>query len=271
MAPSNVATGSLPEKEWFSLNEIAERWGCSEHYLIHLAGVGKLRVGVIADAWILEIWNELPLPAHSRPETPTDDHEAPESQSRVIPIDGFVTVPPTVAQALEHHTIQPLTEFDYPRNDEPKPWSSVGSVGVAYIDYINAVMRKLIATEESRHTLSFLARVGTVATSPKSGDLNAPRVCRSELAITRIERDRFEREWRVGAYAGAMPEADQSEQLDPRERTTYRQLVALMVADMELPAEPYKAAECLRATAAKHGLEVRSRETLAKIIRELDQ
>lgn len=75
-----------------------------------------------------------------------------------------------------------------------------------------------------------------------------------DLRMTIEERDRFEQECRIGAYAGTMPDPSKPERLDPRKETTYLQLIRLMAAGLGLPDAPYKAAVMLQEMAATHGL-----------------
>jgi hypothetical protein len=71
--------------------------------------------------------------------------------------------------------------------------------------------------------------------------------------VTRLERDRFEVKYRIGAHAGAMPKAGQEGQLDLRAERTYLRIIRVMSAELKLPPEPYKAAEILAACAARRG------------------
>ena len=92
--------------------------------------------------------------------------------------------------------------------------------------------------------------------------------------IKRDERDRFEIEHRMGAHAGTMPKADREGQLDPRLERTYLQIIRVMIAELKLSPEPYKAAEILAAYAARRGFEwPKKRDTVAnrlKAARELE-
>jgi|YelNatPaOPRAMG01_1025707.scaffolds.fasta_scaffold03479_12 hypothetical protein len=58
---------SLPEKEWFTLEEIAQRWGCSVEDLWHYAEINKLRLSVVFS---------LPIPVkwHGDPQQTADYH-----------------------------------------------------------------------------------------------------------------------------------------------------------------------------------------------------
>lgn len=44
----------LPQKEWFTLPELAERWGCKPADLIHMAVTDHLTLSVMTDFWYLD-------------------------------------------------------------------------------------------------------------------------------------------------------------------------------------------------------------------------
>lgn len=91
------------------------------------------------------------------------------------------------------------------------------------------------------------------------------RVNVNNLLITKEERDRFEKENRIGAYAGTMPDLNKPDRLDPRKETTYLQIIRALLAEVKMPQEPYKAADALMEAAAAKGLVMPAkRDTIAE-------
>ncbi len=56
-----------------------------------------------------------------------------------------------------------------------------------------------------------------------------PRITINDLVVLRKERDRFEKENRIGAYAGTMPDLNKPDRLDPRKETTYLNVIGAML------------------------------------------
>lgn len=85
-----------------------------------------------------------------------------------------------------------------------------GAVGQEYVEFGRTILNL-----EDPSKNSFLAL-------PE--EINA-----NNLLITKDERDRFEKENRIGAYAGKMPDLNKPDRLDPRKETTYLNVIGAML------------------------------------------
>ncbi|MEO1751155.1 hypothetical protein [Thiofaba sp. EF100] len=207
----------LPEKEWFSLEEIAERWGCSVDDLLHYGETDVIRI--CAKTRNMQFVRGRIQNGHFI------DSSEPEK------IAGIIAVPPPIIGEIADG--KPITEG------------------------IWAELKKEKIGDEAANPTSWFWIDSMDAVGLKS------------LVITREERDRFEREYRLGAYAGTMPsKAEMEDRLDPRKEKTYLQMIRVLLKAAGLPREPYSAAHELQAKAAKYGLSLPSKdETIAEKIK----
>lgn len=188
-----AATPGLPEKEWFTLEEIAQRWGADREALLHFAETGSLEV-----CRLLSKLDSSPF----------------EFARQSVSPKPYRIAPQRVHLFCNHETELP-------------PVKDVGVPGVPGRFY------PLDLDEHGRPIASF----GRVL----------------DLIVTKAERDRFEAEYRVGAHAGAMPNPDHNDRMEPRLEKTYLQIIRVMSDLLDLPPEPYKAASMLAAHAREHG------------------
>ncbi len=200
MTDEKVAPSGLPEKEWFTLDEIAQRWGCSVEHVVHLGAAGHVELGVVADEWEVALAVEV--------------HEEP---------DGYAS---SSLPALfnSDRTIKPgeIDEIGQPISTEVV-WGFVGlhkeqldrikASGYAVADFarwgtvaqFNFNMFVLIY-EGSRTQAS---KYPIVRQHSEGGSFHhGPAVEIDDLVMHILERDRFEKEHRVGAHAGEMPKIE---------------------------------------------------------------
>ena len=155
----------LPEKAWFTLEEIAKRWNCDIDYLVHIAANCQLEMGVYADWW----------PFFENPD---------------YGFYGFVQlVPPDLAR--------------FERNEEGRPIDL--GCGIENLGEVEPESFALIICPGSKHQRDYSARAPRATDRMNPVRRDAPLICRRDLLIRRAERDRFEQAHRIGAHAGTMP------------------------------------------------------------------
>ncbi|KTG17758.1 MULTISPECIES: hypothetical protein [unclassified Guyparkeria] len=223
MTRDNVAPAGLPEKEWFSLDEIAERWGCSTDYLIHIGGQGLLAMGVWADGW--EIWDL---------EFRTDGHLGV----------GFFTLEAQDVAKLEQADGQFIAGGCFGFSGEGDfifPTVGFGTTGYA-----------------SKFSAGTDGSFG-----------NRPLVHIVDLKVSRAERDRFEKEHRIGVHAGEMPKAggEDDREVHPKAKHGMLRVIAALDAYIGAPDEAYNAADAILAKLSESD-DLPDRKTLAKYLRE---
>lgn len=164
----NNQTGSigLPEKEWFTLEEISERWGCSSDYLLHYGETNILRI-CFNFQYAVFAWFEYSEFADDGTPIPIQEtHYQRTSGLMGICADDLKIVNSTSIGMTQPTVLLPNTLL--PKDNKLSRYAS--------IDW-------------------------DIGGKPKV-DL----IMRSGLVIVRAERDRFEHEYRIGAYAGTMPD-----------------------------------------------------------------
>lgn len=94
-----------------------------------------------------------------------------------------------------------------------------------------------------------------------------------DLVISKSERDRFEKEHDIKPAKSTGETTSADKPLDPREKTTWAQIVKTLCLEQELPLNnPYKAAEIIQQIAANHGVNVPlKKDTIAKRLKELPE
>ncbi|MBN8744794.1 MAG: hypothetical protein J0I24_10875 [Thiomonas arsenitoxydans] len=221
---------ALPEKDWYTLDEIAQRWGCSVDDLWHYAEAKPPRLR-------LSMRFALPLPIKWQNAEPAD-----------LRLDALGDY---------HMTTGPLG-IDA---------STLGRAMRSRKNLFSMVLPPVF-DEEKPFVYGFIAwddpECPEVCKLIPKDDDEQPELEAQGPLITREERDRFEKLHRVGAHAGAMPTDE--EILDARERTTLLRMLAVLIADAGLPEQPHKAAEVLASMAAQHGLTLPTEKTCAEKI-----
>jgi len=219
---TQTAHAGLPEKEWFTLEEVATRWGCTVDDLLHYGITERLEICAdFCDATVQmgdfgenDEWN-----AFSE-----------------FQIEGLLEIS---AEDLKRISKNPNTQT------KPK-WL-------------------WIIHEESGHRgirrYKGLLRVSI----DENGNPLIDGVSARNLVIVGEELNAFEKHYRIGACAGTMPDLREPDKLDPRKEKTYLQIIRALLAEANIPDEPYKAAAVLQAAAAKSGLILPSKpDTIAE-------
>jgi hypothetical protein len=198
---------ALPEKEWFTLQEIAARWDTDVHTLIHYGHHGLLEIRTY--------W-----PTGGQPSLAMAD-------TRPISV-----LPPHYLGNLERNKgSYPIWERDL----QLPPLSTEG-----LDDETIARLEDLLPSDE------LLMKQRTTGNSAsKKEELPVATITVDDLFIMREERDRFEQEHRVGAFAGVLPDPNKAKELDPRIKDTYLRMIRVMSTALKLPERHYKAAEIL--------------------------
>ncbi|MGM0553285.1 MAG: hypothetical protein ACQETK_05710 [Pseudomonadota bacterium] len=253
MAQQDIASAGLPDKEWFSLDEMAERWGCSVDLLTHYAEVEMLRVcanfhrvtGTQQTIW-----------TNAKGEDSTLRHY--ELSAPVAGIFGIQAC--DIAHLNRSGGVRPREIFD---PDQIHTTTAAFFLSAEELFEEHKGMYEFIKTADTK---PMWYEGGEQRPVWPDGHPPVDYVTKNMLLVTRVERDRFEQEHRIGAHAGEMPNRGGESDLDPRVRNTYLKIIRVMDAEISLPNEPYKAAGMLQAAAAKHGLELCSAETLAKYL-----
>jgi len=228
---TQTAPAGLPEKEWFTLEEVAARWGCSVDDLLHYEEFGFLKIAVLL---------KYPLRSAEKIEDLTGR-------------SGFLYI---------HRICYPNSCFSVQLAHGENIYFTHASRAIAdkLIGYYHP-MRRLYPEEKFR---VYEIKGGNGRRDKDEG----VSISKYDLRITRIERDSFEQKHRIGAYAGTMPDLNKSDTIDPRKEATYLQLVRLLDKQLGLPDEPYKAAGVLKNAAASKGVAVpKSEDTLVKILK----
>ncbi len=209
-------TAGLPEKEWFTLEEVADRWGCAVHDLLHYGTNKKLtlcfRPGCRPIHYILSPCTILddgwPEEAIDGKDVFIDNSEKWNGINRFLSNWSLVCIP---APHLFHISKYGEWKGEIKRIDcifdhSFKP------------EFNNLILRRREAfhVPESSHAYTVRARFGSNKDSP------APELSISlpDILVPKEERDRFEREYRIGAYAGTMPDLSKPD-TQPTYTTTY--------------------------------------------------
>jgi len=219
---TQTAPAGLPEKKWFTLEEVAARWGCDVKDVVKFAKTGELRLSV----------ETIDL----------------TGVKRIIQPDGSAKVE---TKPISVTTDDRVEEQDVPiRYQFPR--------GVFVIPQGTAIT----AINVGKAVLGY-AETGNPGEiySFDSGFF----VLKKNLLVQKEDLDAFEQEYRIGKYAGTMPDLSKSDKLDPRKETSYLQIIRVLLDAANMPEEPYKAAEALQAAAALKGLVLPSkRDTIAE-------
>lgn len=191
MAQQNMASAGLPEKNWFKLDEIAERWGCSVDLLTHYAETGMLRVcanfrrvtGIKvalrsnANGEITAFSFKLNVPVAGIFEIPAEEIAPLNRHGRVLP-RGLYELD------AKYTTAASACSFDEELLEEVEGW------------------RDCIVTAD---TGSMWCKGGEQRPVWLYGPPPVDYVTKGMLLVTRVERDRFEKQQGMGAHAGEMP------------------------------------------------------------------
>lgn len=189
MAQQNMASAGLPEKNWFKLDEIAERWGCSVDLLTHYAETGMLRV---CANFHRVTGTEVILRSNAKGEEVTV--ERVESSA---PVGGIYGIRAEDIAALNRYgRVRP--SFLY------KPDQKYAT---------SVALCKLLAEDGGRYTFIepadnesiWYGFDGDGEPSWSGGLPSVDYVTADKLLVTRVERNRFEEQHRIGAHAGQMP------------------------------------------------------------------
>lgn len=224
----------LPEREWLSIAELADRWGVSEGYVMHLGAQDLLRMGVLADGWKIRVEPLEAQTAHDR------NHK------------GFTALCARDIASIEQRGEHIVDEVRMPTEGE----IAAGHMPVFSDDPMWGVTidQDILAVrvDECTPTSSFAARSGAL-------------VRWRDLLVRRADREHFEHVYGIG---GKPKEPEGAKQLtDSREEKSYLQLIRLAMFALDLPSEPYKAAHAIQELAAQQGVEVRSERTVAEILK----
>jgi len=177
----NNQTGSigLPEKEWFTLEEIAGRWGCTVDELLHHGGQSVL---------------ELCIYRHIKGCSQSYSSLAGENECEIEPSKGggggWVYRPWYVAPICS--TVDMSWDFDH------SPLLAISPLDIRRIEFRGGAL-----IEHGMIGVFFCSYIGN--TNLPFNEKDHEHTIET-LLVTRLERDRFEREYRIGAYAGTMPD-----------------------------------------------------------------
>jgi len=181
---TQTAPAGLPEKGWFTLEEVAGRWGCTVDELLHHGGQGVL---------------ELCIYRHIKGCSQSYSNLAGENECEIEPSKGvgggWVYRPWYVAPICS--TVDMTWDFDH------SPLLAISPLDIRRIEFRGGALIE--------HGM-----VGVFSCS-YMGNTNLPFNEKDQehtidtLLVTRLERDRFEREYRIGAYAGTMPDLSKSD------------------------------------------------------------
>lgn len=213
----NRQTGSagLPEKEWFTLEEIAKRWGCTVHDLLHYGTNKKLtlcfRPGCRPIHYILSPCTILddgwPEEAIDGKDVFIDNSEKWNGINRFLSNWSLVCIPePHLFHISKYGEWKgEIKRIDCIFDHSFKP------------EFNNLILRRREAfhVPESGHAYTVRARFGSNKDSP------APELSISlpDILVPKEERDRFEQEHRIGAYAGTMPSMTEETEVRRLQRT----------------------------------------------------
>lgn len=271
MTRDNVAPAGLPEKEWFTLEEIAGQWPCTEEKILHFGANLLLEMGFIADQ-VEVIFSESggsddssPPPAFFHGVLPETDEMFQAPEKRYTDDEG---------NAVGYAIHQGYSEFI---NNEVR---EILEKGHAVVDLFRA---------GTRHTSNFIEAVavypgclneaGTryeLVDGYRDGSASwshdqplakcrGLKIERGDLVVHRLELDRFEKEYGIGAHAGEMPKA--TEQLHPRAKHGMLRVIAALDAYIGVPDEPFPAADVILDKLSGCD-DLPDRKTLAKYLRE---
>ncbi|WP_020146704.1 hypothetical protein [Thioalkalivibrio sp. ALJ15] len=192
MGQQNMVSAGLPEKDWFSLDEIAERWGCSVDLLTHYAEVEMLRV---CANFHQVTGMERTIYTKAKGEDSTlRDHELS------APVAGLFGIQACdIAHLNRTGGVRPRELFDPDQK---------------YTTAADFFIFDEEQREEHRCSYTFIKTADTQPMWYEGGeqrpvwpDGQAPvdYVTKNMLLVTRVERDRFEKLYRIGAHAGELP------------------------------------------------------------------
>lgn len=233
-----MSSPNLPEREWLSITALADRWGVSSDYILHLGAQDLLRMGVLADGWRIRVE---PLEA----DTQYDNNHK-----------GFTALFAKDIASIEQRGAHVVDEARRPTQDEVaadhmplfeiNPLHSLGFGLAADVEVLG------INIDGCAPTSSFVAAGGAL-------------VQRDDLLVRRADWEEFERVYGIGST----PKNSESTKpgLDVREEKSYLQLIRLAIIALDLPREPYPAANAIQELAAQYGVEVRSERTVAEILK----
>lgn len=227
---SAPARTGLPEKEWFTLSEIAERWGCSEDDLLHYGETEKLGLSFnFQDVKLAWGSNDIHF----------DDGEIYIQETDVKRWRGLFM--------LSKHDIRGIVAYG---SLYPQELHNTLTLDHCYQKYGR------VEHGDGQYKDSFGPHVDYVQ--------------KSDLLITRQERDRFEKKYRIGAHAGEMPDLSKPDKLDQRKEKTYLQVIRALAIEAGYSLEtPYKDADTLMKSAASHGVIMPSkRDTIAHVLKD---
>ena len=206
----HTATTGLPEKDWFTLEEIARRWGCAVDDLLHYGMSDKLtlcfRPGVHPINYVLS------------PCTIKDDGGFELSADKQVTVLDNSTEWANLECCITDFSLIGLSKFELLEISMHGKWEGYMLLISCIYDHFNKPMfnNKILGHEE-------------VFTSPKSGDSftvsagfgdykdgHPPMfsVSLQDILVPKEERDRFEKTYRIGAFAGTMPNLSEPTQIN---------------------------------------------------------
>lgn len=217
-APAKFDKDAL--REWFTLEQVADRWGCTTDDLLHYGDVGLLdlciRPGVEPLNFILAPWGDETGPRQYLYNENADEMAWDYALSfySLIPVGG--------------RCLQFISKTGRAQVTVKKIPSIYGVTRYLFdLPFDNDMLshKKPFIDDDSREW-RVTARLGI-----DIADQHKFTITRNDLLIPKEELDGFEKEHRIGAHAGEMPKLDEqdADNLHPRKEKTYLNTIAAML------------------------------------------